>query len=232
MRRALLLVCLGVIGCGGEAFDLGTPALGTNEDAAGLPETKVVDVGAEAKADAEVEADADADANADADAVVNADVETDEVSDTALEASVDALACDTPVTCWVDADGDGYAAADAKSIYACSCPKNTTTRSPAVTIDCNDEDSRVKPGATAFYVEPYCMPGTGCATKSFDYDCSGTLETQYGKALFSGCSAGSCMGQGWTSGAPACGESASWTSCKLELLTCTKPSVSLKQACR
>ena len=71
----------------------------------------------------------------------------------------------TTVQCWVDADGDGYAAAGASSTVGCSCPSGTTTRDPSVAgnADCADSATARNPGATE-------------ACNRVDDDCDGAVD--------------------------------------------------------
>lgn len=225
MRPLLILLAAAHLGCGGGSFEVAE----VNDADAGTADAFVADEAGPDVSSGDTLGTSDGEPPPDAgDAVTDVARETsaDVGGDTA-----DALPCSAPVKCWPDADGDGYAPAGAPHTLACECPTNTTTRSPSLTIDCNDEDSRVHPGA-GFQPAPYCVPGTACATKSFDYDCSSTEDRQYPSA-FGGCTTSPCGGAGWTSTVPPCGGSAGWTFCKAELLGCSKDtSTTMKQGCR
>jgi hypothetical protein len=104
-----------------------------------------------------------------------------------------------------DRDGDGYA--DTKCLGT----------------DCCDTDSRAHPFQASYYTAPD-------ACGSFDYDCSGANEPQYGAYLScagpatachslcqsSPCSCGDILGAcsyGFTGPAPQCGQTGSWGLC-------------------
>lgn len=239
-------------GCGGDDFQVAVSEDAALEDTATV-DTQV-DIGADTRPDTTTTTDAPAEVSdtladgavdsADTKSDATDDVATDGVSDvvtdsatdsatdsvTTVDAPLDVLACEAPVTCYVDKDEDGYPATGAKSFFACECPKGSTTKSPSVVVDCNDEDSRVHPGATAFQTTAYCVPGTGCATKSFDYDCNGTEEKQY-TVKFTSCSIG-CAGEGLTGDPPpACGATAGYTTCRFAVL-CNKDASTITQGCR
>lgn len=143
-----------------------------------------------------------------------------------------ALPCDAPVRCYVDADGDGYAKNEG-SMLACTCPPGYRDVAPtSATVDCNDDNPNVHPGVTTFSETPYCV-GAGCATKSFDYDCSGSEEKK-DATVFTACSSflSGCTGAGWAGAAPACGAAADYTTCATGVAVCTTSNASKKQACR
>lgn len=222
-----------------------------------VPDTSVPDdsmsvdtsVGADTAEDAVAEVAEEA-APTDASDASDADAMDDAASDTTNDATADAvtqldailadvvvsvdvsLPCDVKVSCWVDKDGDGYAVASAP-IVACACPPGTASRDPSITIDCNDENPLVHPGALTFHDTPYCVLGSGCASQSFDYDCSGAEEPLHG-ATFAGCGAKSagCPGLGWTGGVPPCGGSGTFVTCKASLLACDMSSAPTTQLCR
>jgi hypothetical protein len=180
----------------------------------------------EAKADAVAEVDADAHADADADA----SAETEGGADARLDGP-----CDAPVFCYVDADGDGYVVAPGAFAACGACPSGSLPIDPATALfDCDDLDPSVHPGATKFETTPYCVPGTSCAKKSFDYDCDG-VETPEWTAIGGACAtAGSgCSGDGWVgAAAAACGESVAWLTCTRDLLACKPTTDARVQACR
>lgn len=52
------------------------------------------------------------------------------------------------VSCWTDADGDGYAATNAKVTQECACGAEQTLQEPITgKADCADSDAATKPGA-------------------------------------------------------------------------------------
>ena len=222
MRGWLAAATLVMAGCGGETFDVVAAPDAEPETAVTIDDTGVaaadsalvIDDSAMVEADAEAETESSADAGAEAS------------TDAGAEASADAT-CDLLIWCYADKDGDGFAPAAAAALQYCSCPAGTTSKSPSITVDCNDEDPRVFPGTTAFYPDPYCVPGTGCTLKSYDYNCNGTEERQYGE--LTSCPSG-CGGAGYN--APVeCGATATLNQCVKELV-CTKKTVSWKQGCR
>ena len=91
--------------------------------------------------------------------------------------AADAGGCATPVTYYRDADGDGYGSTEKQ--LACNSPGAGWVTEGG---DCNDDESRVFPGSTAFHDVPYGTP----PSDSFDYNCDGVEEPDPGLALFSG----------------------------------------------
>lgn len=214
MRSSVTLIAAVLVGCGGGSFEVAE-----GSDAAIADTTSVTsDTAADTLVINEVAV----------------DTATPDTADAAKpDAPADALPCSSPIQCWADLDGDGYAAAGAVMTLACACPKNTTSRSPSSTIDCNDEDPRVHPGDVAYQVDPYCVPGTSCSDKSFDYDCSGTEERQ-DTVVFTSCSSflSGCSGAGWVGSVAGCGVSADFSSCSTGVATCNTSTASKKQKCR
>lgn len=144
----------------------------------------------------------------------------------------DAASCETPIRCYPDADGDGYAKSEG-SVLACTCPSGYTSTAPTSgTVDCNDENPNVHPGVTTYSDTPYCVP-PGCSTKSFDYDCSGTEERQ-DTVVFTSCSSflSGCSGAGWVGTVAGCGASADYKSCSTGVAVCSTSTASKKQKCR
>ncbi len=67
-----------------------------------------------------------------------------------------------------DADQDGFGRSD-DSQWFCTPPTKGWSTVPG---DCNDTESSVFPGQTAYFGAGYSVPGG----ESFDYDCSGSEE--------------------------------------------------------
>jgi hypothetical protein len=82
--------------------------------------------------------------------------------------------------------------------------------------DCCDNDARSYPGQAAFFTTPD-------ACGSFDYDCSGVAEPQFGKVS---CTLGvlACSGSGFEQVAVACGVVATFDACNLGIGCYTTPS--------
>jgi hypothetical protein len=155
------------------------------------------------------------------------------VPDVAGDAIADAAKCDAPVRCYLDRDDDDYVAATG-AFDACTCPVGSKTISATGTLfDCHDDDPAVHPGA-GFRDLPYCVPGTACTVKSFDYDCNGTQDKELGSA-FGGCSTfgSGCVGAGWQGGTvPECGATQGFTTCSKATLSCAQSSAWRLQRCR
>jgi hypothetical protein len=114
----------------------------------------------------------------------------------------------SPVNAGCDQDMDGHAA-----------------RGGCGGDDCCDTDARAYPGELAYY------DGQD-ACGSFDYDCNGTDDPQYGQA---GCKldflGGSCSGDGFDK-VIACGASGSYTSCSYAVFSCNTSGSTRVQGCR
>jgi len=74
----------------------------------------------------------------------------------------------TPVTCYPDNDGDGYAGPGAATTAPGSCPPRTTNR--AQPTDCDDQNADRHPGQERFF---------SAASGSYDYDCNGAEEKRF-----------------------------------------------------
>ena len=186
------------------------------------------------------------DASPDALAEVPSDVGDDGGHDDAIDVEIggdastdgplgDALdaACDVLLRCYYDRDADGYVST-AGAFDACLCPSGTKTIAATGTLfDCSDEDPAVHPGA-AFHDGAYCVPGTGCSVKSFDYDCNGSDDRELATA-FTGCSTFStgCTGNGWQgTTVAACGVTQNFVTCAKATLSCSQTVTARVQRCR
>ena len=151
-----------------------------------------------------------------------------------------------PGKCWLDPDGDTYAATGATVVQGCTCPAGYTKRDPGAAgqADCREKNVSVNPGQTSYFSVGYCsaiicLPSS---PKSFDYNCD-TKEEQHWTGLASASCKyiklpnlpGFCIGAGWIGAAvPACGAKADYKNCSLGLLnTCTATIVTGRvQECR
>jgi hypothetical protein len=94
--------------------------------------------------------------------------------------------CDTSVdeavsiSCWVDGDGDTYAAPDAVMTLACACPLGTTDRNPLAAADCDDTMMRINPAAPEVCdgLDSDCSSGGGPLAPE-DADGDGHTSTAY-----------------------------------------------------
>ena len=120
---------------------------------------------------------------------------------------------DDPLNCYADDDGDGFGDPD-DVIVDCACPAGRVT----LAGDCLDEPGlygpSVNPGVTAFSTSPYCVDA-GCATTSYDWDCSGSEETEFPSTV-ADCSC-EVARSGWNDVVPACGGRGDWLTCGGEI---------------
>ena len=148
---------------------------------------------------------------------------------------------------YADCDSDGYAVFGAPSMISCSRPlafpsscrdvrrASWTTNAPTrSSSDCNDSRSDVNPAVTAYSSSPH-------TSSSYDWDCNGSAEKRYTTTnvdpegfcltdIFGGTCAGAA---GWTGRTtPACGTSATYTSCRSIRGRCSRSSYSFTQSCR
>ena len=115
--------------------------------------------------------------------------------------------------CWPDADGDGFALADAVPMSACTCPDGTTSVEPAGSeIDCADNDDRAFPGQTMYFADRIPDVGRG---RSWDFDCNGTEEGQWGVAVCEEDTSGmmTCTTTDGFSGFAPCGATQAFQGC-------------------
>jgi hypothetical protein len=78
--------------------------------------------------------------------------------------------CLALVTCWRDADGDGFGDPATVDVFPGACPTGYIERTLTAREDCHDGNPAVFPGQTAFFTTGYTK---GNAPPSFDYDCNG-----------------------------------------------------------
>jgi hypothetical protein len=131
------------------------------------------------------------------------------------------VTCASGVSCAVfypDADGDGYGdktATIATSTAKAACADSTQAGFVQDNTDCDDHDANVHPGQTGYF----STPSNG--TKTFDYNCDGTLQKGVGE--YPGASCSFCPGcQACGPGAASCGSSGAQASlaCPLEGAIC------------
>jgi hypothetical protein len=145
---------------------------------------------------------------------------TDAARESASEGGGEAC---TPSIFYFDGDGDRYGGTT--TFTGCEAPANGSW--VRVGGDCDDSNSEVNPGQTAYFAHGY-VP-TGKSTTSFDYNCDGQ-ETESGNSPKAGCYGGlNCMGSGYVAATPQrsgpgvdpfCGSDQAVT-CALQALTCT-----------
>ena len=133
------------------------------------------------------------------------------------------------LTCGTDYDGDGFPGMGTVSeIAGCSCGDGSAPvryLGGVPLIDCWDEPgvgADVFPGQTAFFAEPYCVPGDSGCVDPFDYDCDGVEEPlRVGRLRVCGLLAvPACGGEGWVGEPPGCGETGRWGECHRIGLLC------------
>jgi cysteine-rich repeat protein len=146
----------------------------------------------------------------------------------------------TSLTCYRDADSDGYGNRLA-TMSACMCPAGYITAPSTGPFDCRDSEPRAFPGQTSYFSSGWCPnPTMACllpSSREYDFNCNGTEERQWTLVNRTSCSSIDCR-SGWTgSTAPACGESASFRQCDLVIDTsgtrsCLVSVATRTQACR
>lgn len=109
-----------------------------------------------------------------------------------------------------DGDGDGYGAAGStKRVCGSAAPSGYVTDA----TDCCDADGMVHPGQTGWFTTP---ANVGCGASFYNYDCVNGVESQYGSAIASCTTTGSCTTadpkqciavDGWQTADPGCGNS-------------------------
>lgn len=113
--------------------------------------------------------------------------------------------------CWLDADEDGYAAADAIPTTLCGCPAGMTDREPTGDdIDCADNDARAFPGQTMFFAMQ--IPDS-VAGESFDFDCNGVEEGRWGSASCTDAGSMMCESTEGFIGVGVCGAATPFQGC-------------------
>jgi hypothetical protein len=111
-----------------------------------------------------------------------------------------------------DADGDGYGTTASKRVCGSAAPAGYVTNSS----DCCDADNQVHPNQTAWFTT---AANAACGANFYDYDCSNGVESQYGSAIGSCVTGGTCTttdpkycqyNAGWQTADPGCGNSGAW----------------------
>jgi hypothetical protein len=136
---------------------------------------------------------------------------------------------------YIDADADNYAPNATKYFSTSSSWSGYRRVSLASgTNDCYDSNANAKPGQTSYFTS---HRGDG----SFDYDCNGSTDYQYGSTLYS-CNQSGCdahhytVTSGWATSNPGCGVSGYYYTASIPgycvSTSCSYSSSSPTQACR
>jgi hypothetical protein len=127
---------------------------------------------------------------------------------TPLKCNTSTGQCSNCITFYLDNDGDGYGQTGKST-----CVQTQPAGYAALPGDCDDNDSKVNPGQTAYFT--IARDGG-----SFDYNCSGTDEKDPTYACADSlvscdtCTATMCTGTpGYDAGVPACGGSGAFCYC-------------------
>jgi hypothetical protein len=164
-------------------------------------------------------------------AVLDAGTEKDAAAiDAKTDAKTDAVACPSPVTWYVDCDGDTFAASSAGAVVGCTrpaIPPASCSGAPSASwtmivptraanpwqagnndTDCGDTNARVKPGQTQFFTD-IIGPNTLTNMHRGDYNCDGVNQKQnetLGICVGQGAGSDACTFQaGWEAAVPECG---------------------------
>jgi hypothetical protein len=137
--------------------------------------------------------------------------------------------CDGAETCFRDGDGDGFRTSTIIVSADADCVDPGEAGATAPIGDCCDSDIRVHPGVSAFFMTP-----SNCG--SFDYNCDGTSQPQFGAGS---CAITSCALVSGFATSTACGASGAFIfDCtgefdpELGMLICAPETESRIQACR
>lgn len=116
---------------------------------------------------------------------------------------------DTGVTCYVDADEDGFPPAGAGTMSACTCPAGWTERAPEDgPVDCFDGDDRMYPGQTEFFFR-----GASRSSDHHDFDCDGVIELSWPVGECADDGAGGCTTTPGFIAPTVCGEARAFIGC-------------------
>jgi len=129
----------------------------------------------------------------------------------------------TSKTFYADQDKDSYGDS-AKAVSSCDQPAGYVTAAG----DCDDDDPDVHPGQTKFFAEPTA------GTKTFDYNCDKVEEQAHASPVSCVLSGGKCIGDGWQSTVPACGEEGKLVTCYRQSGSqgCGETVATARQTCR
>lgn len=134
---------------------------------------------------------------------------------------------DVLITCWRDADGDGFGDRTAPvEVSEGICPAGSVP-APAdpneeFRADCDDGDPDVFPGQAAWFAVSRCASASPPMASCFDYDCDGVAQPRWPRR--SGCrTLLGCPGEGWVGTVPACGATGTWETCIQVLNICLAP---------
>jgi len=119
------------------------------------------------------------------------------------------LSCSAGTTYYRDLDGDSYGSSLNGTTTACSQPAGYVANQQ----DCCDNQSQARPGQSAYYAS-----STGCSgISAYDWNCDGSVTTQYNSNGFGGTATGTCFASppsgtvGYSGSVSCCGPGCSGT---------------------
>jgi len=118
--------------------------------------------------------------------------------------TVEVLFSSCSTTLYRDVDGDTYGD-DSVSKTACD---GTISGYVDRKGDCNDDDDEAYPGQTEYFDRPTK------GTQSFDFDCDGHETREYPDLEACKKEPPDCVGEGWESSVPGCGQSGTFVPCE------------------